>query len=164
MNGIAKAVSRKVSGRVTSIRFLPKGDRIVFGTDKGSCNIIHLDGSTDEKYILLGHEALISQIKINEKYNLIVTSSYDGVVRLYDLNNVEDRAIVLTDHQSWVNDFVFTDDFNSVVSGGKDNKIFLRPASTLVAYKALMPFVKNGLTTAEWEKWVGKDIPMQSNE
>ena len=164
MNGIAKAVSRKVSGRVTSIRFLPKGNRIVFGTDKGSCNIIHLDGSTDEKYILLGHEALISQIKINEKYNLIVTSSYDGVVRLYDLNNVEDRAIVLTDHQSWVNDFVFTDDFNSVVSGGKDNKIFLRPASTLVAYKALMPFVKNGLTTAEWEKWVGKDIPMQSNE
>jgi WD40 repeat protein len=164
INGIAKAVSRKVSGRVTSIRFLPKGDRIVYGTDKGSCNIIHLDGSTDEKYILLGHEALISQIKINEKYNLIVTSSYDGVVRLYDLNNVEDRAIVLTDHQSWVHDFVFTDDFNNVISGGKDNKIFLRPASTRVAYKALIPFVKNGLTTAEWDKWVGKDIPMQSNE
>jgi WD40 repeat protein len=136
----------------------------VYGTDKGSCNIIHLDGSTDEKYILLGHEALISQIKINEKYNLIVTSSYDGVVRLYDLNNVEDRAIVLTDHQSWVHDFVFTDDFNNVISGGKDNKIFLRPASTRVAYKALLPFVKSGLTTAEWDKWVGKDIPMQSNE
>ncbi len=29
---------------------------------------------------------------------------------------------------------------------------------------ALIPFVKNGLTTAEWDKWVGKDIPMQSNE
>lgn len=163
-NGVAKAISRKINGRVTSIRFLPKGDRIVYGTDKGSCNIIHLDGSTDEKYILLGHEALISEIKINEKYNLIVTSSYDGMVRLYDLNDVEDRAIVLTDHQSWVHDLAFTEDFNNVISGGKDNKVFLRPASTLVACKALMPYVKKGLTADEWNKWVGKDIPMQSNE
>jgi len=71
---------------------------------------------------------------------------------------------VLTDHQSWVHDLVFTDDLDYIISGGKDNKVFSRPASTLVAYKALIPFVKNGLTTAEWDKWVGKDIPMQSNE
>lgn len=162
LNDASTSLYYEVSGdRITSLAINPAKTVLVFGTGSGKCKGIGLN-SKSELFELTGHRAQIANMRFHPDKNLLATACLDGKVRLYDLNNWQNTSPVEYDeHINWVNDVSFTSDGQTLFSASKDKTLRSYPVYAGQMADFLSKKIIRNLTQAEWNQYIGEDIPYQ---
>jgi WD40 repeat protein len=108
---------------------------------------------------LRGHTAKITGISFSSDGALMATASYDGSVRLWHINDLNTLPVVFDDHATWVTSIMFTKDDKFVISGDKSGNLRTLPTAIGTVIKDYCSYLSRDLTQAEWQNYVGTDIP-----
>ena len=143
--------------KCSALAFDPDGSQVVCGYKNGKIFLVNV--STDNVKELKGSSAAVDALCFNNAGTLLAVSSADEIIRLFSLENVERKPILLSDHHAKSKHIAF----------GKDDKIFatcefsLRywETSTETLFQSLLPMIKRNLSRAEWNTFIGSDIPYE---
>ncbi len=157
----AQTLVKLPSGRITAIDFHRSGETIALGTSEGNVLIIHIKDPEKDQVTILAHKSSITGIKFNPAANFLASCSLDGTIKLWNLAQVEEQPVIFTEHDSWVLGIAFNPNGKLLASAGKDKTVrpYIVSQEDMIHY--LESKVKRNLTTAEWSKFIGADIPYE---
>ncbi len=153
------AISTNENDAVQSVRFSQGGSLLACGTLSGKIMIFR---TSDLSLVntFNGHKARVTSLEFSPDGEKLVSGSYDGTVILWDLTGSSGQPITLTDNAGFVFTVGFSPDGNYFLSGSaKEPRLVARPAKASIPASRICPLVKRDMTTDEWNKFVGSDIP-----
>ncbi len=146
------------SKAVTSVFLTQK--YIFAGLNSGDIMLIPIKGGGSIKK-LIGHTSGVTQLDYNSISKQLVSSSYDGSIRIWDIENTEEQPIVIKNHNGWVNSVEFCEGGKRIISSGKDKTIKVTTIDLKVLAAMVCSSTSRNLTTEEWNKYIGNEIPFQ---
>ncbi|MDP1726251.1 MAG: hypothetical protein Q8M15_05670 [Bacteroidota bacterium] len=157
----AKVLKKISNNRITSIDFNADGSELACGTSEGALAIIYTNNPARAALNLPAHKASITCVRFAKNKNNLATTGLDGVVRLWNLNYVDDQPQVFAEHESWIYCLCFNNDGSRLVSCGKDKSVRTYVVDENILFKNVSEKVKRNFTDAEWDLYVGNDIPYE---
>jgi len=148
-------------GPITSIDIESNGNRIACGTSEGTMVIFRTNHPDNNEINIVAHGASISNIKFDPSNNFIASSSLDGTVKLWNLNSMDEQAIVFSEHDSWVYGLAFSPDGSILASCGRDKTVRTYNIQANKMLGIIQSKVNRNFTEAEWNLFVGTDIPYE---
>ena len=160
---------RQFGNRVTALAFSPDGTQLLTGTSTGLLYAWKLTGNAPEAVgsLLSGrHSSTVSDIVFSPNGKLVASSSADWSIHIWDYNNLikQQQPIVINDFDSWVMAIRFSNDGKRLIACGADRTVRIRNIDPADLYAELARKVKRNLSTEEWEKYIGKDIPYEKTK
>ena len=149
------------SGKITSVDIFYDASMIVCGSSEGSLTVFRSQSPYEVLSSQTAHAAGISAVKFSPTESLIASGSLDGTVKLWNTNQMEGQAVVFDEHDSWVWGLTFNLDGTQLASCGKDKSVRTYNVSSSKMVKFIESNINRNLSIAEWEKFVGKDIPYE---
>ncbi len=113
---------------------------------------------------LRGHTAKISGVIFSADGSLMATASYDGSVRIWHMDDLNTLPVVFDDPATWVTAVMFTSDNKYVISGDKSGNLRALPVDIRTVIADYCPYLTRDLTQAEWQNYVGTDIPYKPSK
>lgn len=131
----------------------------IIGTEAGEVYVIDYDGSIIHK--LEGHQGPITMTKVYR--GMLLSTSFDHSIRLWSLRNMSSTVESISfGFDRWPMCFDI-DAANDIVwvgnEGGNVNRFCISPTRNA---EAIHRNLRRDFTPAEWQHYVGKDIPFKS--
>ncbi|CAN5548774.1 hypothetical protein BH23BAC1_BH23BAC1_11790 [soil metagenome] len=147
--------------RFHSIAFSNDGKYIAAGDEDG---VLRIWDITNRKLqiSLNGHNSIIRKIKFSSDDKMIASSGFDGKVILWFMDHLNDPPNIFNDHNEFVWSLSFTGDNKYLIAGCGNGKLKLWPTSSELLADKICDKISRNLTTKEWERYIGHDIPYQS--
>ncbi|CAG4998420.1 hypothetical protein DYBT9275_01997 [Dyadobacter sp. CECT 9275] len=156
----------RLRGRLSALAISPDGKKIYMGTSSGT---LYFTGIKDNSEIVInglsgiqgGHTSGITKIAFTPDGSRMATSCYDWKIRIW--NNTEDlskqQPVVLNDFDNWVMDVRFSNDGKKLFACGADKTVRIWDINSRALFDEISKKVNRDLTSEEWDKYIGKDIP-----
>lgn len=146
----------------TSVALHPNEQLAAIGYESGKVMLVNpLTGAIADE--LEGHEARISSLAFSPKGNYLAAGSFDGSARIWSTRQITEEPILLRDHLAWVMSVAFSADEKYLYVATLDKLIKRYPVNMEEMAARICGYLSRGaLTPAEWEKFVGKDVPIQA--
>jgi WD40 repeat protein len=153
------------------VAFSPDGKILASGgcakpIDKGACSqgeIRLWDVATRQPIgsPLTGHKAAVWSLAFSPDGKTLASASQDSTVILWDVAAHQPITPPLKGHADMAVSVAFSPDGRTVASGSKDTNIILWDVS-LESWKSRACRIANrNLTRAEWDQFIGPDMPYQ---
>jgi WD40 repeat protein len=152
-----EVISGKI-GKITALRFLPDGETLIMGNDRGEVFSMTLDeGHAIESH--QSHTAKITSIAYNPVNGLAATASRDGLVVIWNRNwdDLPLNTKVLNRTLGPVYNIAFTADGKYLVAGYDDGTILKWPTEMSMMANLICENVKDSLSEADWATYVKLD-------
>ena len=113
--------------------------------------------------VLPGHSAAITDLKLIPDANLLLSCSYDRSVRIWQLNDPALPAIVIQDRNHWITALQTGSKGKFFFTGENDGTIRKFDLDPMMMAQDICENLNRNLSTDEWSKYIGEDIPYQKN-
>ncbi|MDB5240899.1 MAG: hypothetical protein JWP57_1524 [Spirosoma sp.] len=155
---------REFGTRVTALAFSPDGSRLITGNSAGlvyAWGFNNYEPETFGSQLSGRHTSTVNDIAFTPNGKLLATGSSDWSIHLWNYGSLSEQQqpIVINDFDSWVLGIRFTNDGKRLIACGADKTVRIRNVDTADLYAELQKKVKRNLTSDEWNKFIGKDIP-----
>ncbi|MGA2823817.1 MAG: WD40 repeat domain-containing protein, partial [Bacteroidales bacterium] len=162
MNGqhVSPIILLSSGNAVLSLAFNKDGKSLAAGLSNGTIkvwNITELDARPQE--ILGRHASGVTALTFSQDGSELASSSYDRTMKLAGFPSQEVKPISIENHDLWVYDILFTPDNSQLISCSADKTIRIVSTENDRMAEKLRKELKRNLTTEEWKKMVGGDIP-----
>lgn len=145
---------------VFSMAFSPAGQSLVLGLSNGSLLTLNpFDPAVKPTEILGRHISAVTALAFSHSGSEIASSSYDRTIKLSGFPPREARPISIENHDLWIYTLHFSRDDKQLISGSADKTIRLVPTENEILAEKVRKELKRNMTTGEWQKMVGADIP-----
>ncbi len=145
-------------GPVCSIAVSPDGKMVASGTERGAVNLWSI-GGTRAAQLALTNNLPIPSVTFSPDGSMLATGSSDGKVRLWNPRRLGDLPIVVNDNPGWIWACAFSPDGNSLAVSCADRSVHLIPTHPDHMVGQISPHITRNLTEAEWEEYIGTDVP-----
>jgi hypothetical protein len=147
---------------VLSLAFSKDGKSLVAGLSNGTINVWNITDLDARPQEILGrHASGVTALTFSQDGSNLASSSYDRTMKLAGFPSQEARPISIENHDLWVYDILFTPDDTQLISCSADKTIRIVSTENARMAEKLRKELKRNLTTEEWKKMVGGDIPYQ---
>ena len=147
---------------VRSIELTPDGTGMAVGVSQGAIFIMPSDYPPLPVVVLSDSDSSVNSLSFSPQGDLLASASSDGTVRLWNLKLRHQPPIVFKGHNSWVWSVKFDPTGNSLVSGSNDKTVHIWPTRSDRMFRELCKLEPRGLTPEEWDRFLPKDLPYQS--
>ena len=124
-------------------------------------NIVLIQVGNTQQLNLTGHKGAINSLSFSNDGKQLASAGMDHTVKLWTVERPEDESVTFNEHSSNVYSAVFSPDDKQLASGGNDKTIVLHPTDEGDLSKGLTQKIKRKFTEAEWNQYVGNDIPFK---
>lgn len=143
---------------IYSVAFNKNGTLLASGDIKGGIKLWNPYAHKIVK-VLKNHTARVVDITFSSTNDLMTSSSYDGTAYIFDTRFINNPPIVIKEPATWILTVAFSNDNKKLIMGtNKPDYIFSMPAQTKVMSDLLCGKVSRGLTTEEWNFYIGNDV------
>lgn len=143
---------------IYSVAFNRTGTLMASGDIKGGLKLWNPYSRKVVK-VLKNHNARVVDIKFSQTNDLLTTSSYDGTAYIFDSRYINNPPIIIKEPSTWIITVAFSGDNKKIIFGtNKPDFIFSMPAQTKVMSDLLCGKVTHGLSTEEWNTYIGNDV------
>ena len=156
---IDKVTYRKVpvSGRITAFASSKGSGLEAYGMSEGTIFLFDKAGNMRR---LIGHRSRISKIKINNIR--LYSASFDGTVNLWVAKGEKIEPMTLMNANSWIMHFTFDESKNHMWTGDQKGNVSEMLISIPTIIKNVKEKLKRDFTPAEWNYYIGPNIPFES--
>ena len=145
---------------ILSIAFSKNGKWLAAGLSNGTIVVWNMTDLNARPQEILGrHASGVTALTFSQDCNELASSSYDRTLKLAGFPSMEAKPISIENHDLWVYDIVFTPDDKQLISCSADKTIRIFSTENAMMANKLGKELKRNLTTEEWKKMVGGDIP-----
>jgi hypothetical protein len=148
--------------QIKCLDFNSTGSKLAFGTGDAICGTYQVNNPSAAPILYKGHNAAVSFIKFNPVSDQMASASLDGKVILWRTDQPESSRIVIGNSESWILGLGFSADGKYLAYGGKDKNIRFIGSEAEFVYDELKAVLTRDFTQAEWQKYVGSDIPYET--
>jgi WD40 repeat protein len=146
-------------------KFNPENNLLALGDENGNLELWDISRRMRVSEVK-AHSSRINDIKFNSVLNQMATAGNDKTIKLFNIADPADLTeppITLADNEGFVLVMQFSPDGQLIVSGAYEGKqnIVSRPTNTGAMVGDICKLVSRNMTQAEWNNYVGKDIPME---
>lgn len=147
---------------ITSLAYNQDGTLLATGDIKGIVKVWNIERG-ELITTLVGHGALINNIRFSWDNKKLATGSWDKTVRLWNATKWENLPIVLKDHPDWVWSVAFSADNDKLLAGCRDSFVRVWPTNTKTLADMICTKSKRNMSKKEWEQFVAEthDIPYE---
>jgi hypothetical protein len=143
---------------IYAISFNYSGTSIATGDSKGN---VKLWNPYSRKLIknLKNHNARVVDIKFSSNSDFMVSSSYDGTAYIFDTRYLNNPPIVIREPSTWILSVELSaDNKRLMMATNKPDFIITVPSQTKIMAEQLCSKMSRGLTTDEWNTYIGSDL------
>ena len=145
---------------VLSIAFSNDGKSLAAGLSNGTIKVWNMTEPSAKPHEILGrHASGVTALTFSRDDDELASSSYDRTMKLAGFSSQEAKPISIENHELWVYDILFTPDNTQLISCSADKTIRIVSTENARMAEKLRTMLKRNLTTEEWKKMVGGDIP-----
>ena len=157
-----KLINQYTLGAKSITTLISNGDMLIIGLQDGQ---ILVWDTTQHKTIqvLPGHSAAITDLKMVAEGNLLLSSAFDRSVRIWQLSDPALPSIVIQDRDHWITALQIGPRGNFFFTGENDGTIRKFDLIPSVMAQYLCESLNRNLSTDEWSKYIGEDIPNQKS-
>jgi len=134
---------------------------LALGLATGLVKVISLEHPETGQMDLIGHISPVTALTFSADGKTLASASYDRTLRLWNYLEPASAPIIIDDNDKWVYGITFTPDQKRIISCGADKTIRVFQTDTGVLSGKICNRVARNLTTIEWNKYIGVDIPYQ---
>lgn len=155
---------------VKCLAFNPSADTLAAGGSEGVVRLWDLQQVLREDDmpriarmadVRRGHEDEINTIAFSPNGNILASGSADNTVRLWQVREPQASPIVLSEHKAWVWSVMFSREGEQLLSAASDRTVLVWKAKPEALADLICKRVKRDLTAAEWNSYLGKELPYQ---
>ncbi len=146
---------------IYSVAFNHSGILLASGDLKGSVKIWN---PFSKKLIkaFKSHNARVVDIKFSPTSELMASSSYDGTAYIFDTRFINDPPVVIKEPSTWILSIAFsTDNKKIILALNKPDFMVCWPAQTKLMDDLLCAKATRGLSSDEWNIYIGSDVKME---
>jgi hypothetical protein len=148
---------------IYSLAFNNNGTLLISGDIKGK---IKLWNPYARKLVakLRSPNARVVDITFSPMGDLMATSSYDGTAFIFDSHDLSSPPIILREPSSWILSVSFSSDGKNIfLATNKPDYMLSYPARGNMIVNQICPKLPRGLSTDEWNNYIGNDIKYKKN-
>jgi WD40 repeat protein len=156
----------ETSGNNKVIRFEPHSNILAIGNSEGTVELWDIK-SRVKISDLKAHTAQVNDIQFNPVLRQMATAGNDKCLKIFNIKDVTsftEPPITFTDNDGFVTEMKFNPSGQLIVSGtyeGEKNLVS-RPVHADFIARDICTLVTRNMTRAEWNTYVGLDIPYDS--
>ena len=123
-----------------------------------------LYNSEDQEIIrhLVGHISKVTDASFGTSGNFLVTGSMDRSARLWVMDQPDSPPIVIDDLENWVVAVEVDDLYGRVLVGDYSGNLKYYDLNTSRFMNGMCQKIGRGLTQAEWNEYIGSEIPIEN--
>jgi len=147
------------SNVIVSMDFSNDGKYLAVGDDNWNIRLFNTD-SWEETNSLRANKAKIMEVKFSPKSSFLASIGYDGKVLIWEMADLNNSPIIMDDNGGYGFAVGFSNNENMMVSGStKSPRLVARPVRSNLLIDEFCTMINRNFTAAEWEVYVGPDIP-----
>lgn len=141
---------------MTSVRFIPGGERLATGDNKGMIDIWNLADRNVEASIE-AHMSAIADLAFDSNDDQMLTADAGGEIKIWSLSDLAQPPVVISDSDSDIISTAFNEEGNAFLTA-TPGLVTERPAQVRNMTDNLCLKVARNLSVQEWSAFVGRDI------
>jgi len=147
---------------VLSLAFSNDGRCMAAGFSNGSIRIWDAGNLSAQPLELIGrHLSGVTALAFSSDGSELASSSYDHTIRIGNFRSRDVTPVSIGNHELWVYDIIYTPDNKHLISCSADKTIQIFSTECSGMADRLVKNLKRNMTTEEWNKYVGADIPYE---
>jgi WD40 repeat protein len=149
------------NARVRAVVFSPNNQWLAVGDDDAKVRVWSLGNLNQPPRDFQGHTGAINAVAFSPDSQVLASASADGTAKLWDVDRPQIGPLASLPHGDyWVWSLAFNQDGTQLATASSDNGIRLWVARlNILAERARRIAERRKMTDAEWEKFVGKEVP-----
>ncbi len=156
--GTVDSLARLQGKKAISLALSPDDKTLAVGYSNGLVELYDLGTLKLLSPINNAGDIAIEHITINKSSQMMAVANAAGVIKVYRLQNLIIQPITITDHKKKVQTLAFHDD-GRIYALCRDNMIRFWETDLTKLAKDMCKNITRNLSTEEWTREVGKDIP-----
>ncbi|MDP2236804.1 MAG: hypothetical protein Q8J88_10255 [Bacteroidales bacterium] len=146
-----------------AVKFDPKGSDIIFGCQDGSVQLIQTKNNeiVSQEAVIGRHISGVTGLGFSGDGGMIISAGYDWSIKMSSFPFSEEKFVSINSHELWVYDVLFTPDSKHIIACSADKSIRIFSTQNQQMAEKLKPTVKRNMTSDEWSKMIGEDVPYQ---
>ena len=147
---------------VLSIEITTDGKSLAAGLSNGIIGIWDMENpSSPSRQILGRHLSGVTSLTFSSDGKKLASSSYDNTLKLDRFPMPKANPISVRNHDLWVYQTIITPDDKNLISCSADKTIRIVSTENAMMAENLKKSLKRNMTSEEWNKLVGSDIPYE---
>jgi len=157
---VSPVILQSSGNTVLSVAFNKDGKSLAVGLSNGTIKVWNLAEPTAKPQEILGrHASGVTALTFSQDGGELASASYDCTMKQAGFPSQEAKPISIENHDLWVYDILFTPDDKQLISCSADKTIRIVSTENASMAENLKKTLKRNMTTEEWKKMVGGDIP-----
>ncbi len=148
--------------RVNAVTFSSDGQVLASGSNDQTIRLWNMQNLSDSTKILRHHDGFVNTVRFSHDGQILASGSHDGNVLLWNRRKSNDTPILSLAHGTIVWSVIFNSDGRTLFAGCEDKVLRAWLTQVELIADKVCDKVKRNLSFAEWEQFIGKDIPYES--
>jgi len=147
---------------ILSLAFTNDGHYLSAGFLNGSIQVWDMTNMDRKPLEIIGrHFSGVTSMAFSNDGSDLASSSYDRTIKIGNWKSAGMKPISIEKHDLWVYDILYTPDDKHLISCSADKTIRIFSTECSIMNDKLVKELKRNMTTEEWNKYVGADIPYE---